>query len=368
MNKSKSRLPTKAGLGLVPADAAPATLAPGMAAAPVDADKAGIQQTLIKPAPKKPDKPGTDDQQGSSAPEDGKTQSDRQSSQNNDSAQSTDQGMSRASLTDKALSSENSTAADSALSEGSLPSSKYSTSELDSIRLGSNSLHSAPGYTPSVLLTQAAGTANNTIAPENSPLANYNAVDGANATDIPVAPAAAPIPGVAEAAAATTTATSLPSLGVGIWAGAGASVAGALALGGGNDSTAAGPTPTQPEPVVTSITVDIHSNKSPLKTGDTANITFTFSADPGNTFDAADFSVTGGTLGTLSGSGLTRTALFTPTPGMDSSTASIRIKTDPSTTAGGTATNALTGSSPSISFDTKAPALSITSDLSALKA
>src|SRR5205823_5025470 len=54
----------------------------------------------------------------------------------------------------------------------------------------------------------------------------------------------------------------------------------------------------------------ITSNVQSLKIGEQATITFTFSEDPGATFTAGDVAVSGGTLGALSGSGLTRTALF----------------------------------------------------------
>ena len=114
-------------------------------------------------------------------------------------------------------------------------------------------------------------------------------------------------------------------------------------------------------------TVVIQSDKSLLKVGDTANITFTFSTDPGSTFDAADIVLDGGTLGALSGSGLTRTATFTPIASVDKGTASITVKANSYTGAGGSVNNGQAGSSPSISYDTKAPTLAITSDKSVLK-
>ena len=103
------------------------------------------------------------------------------------------------------------------------------------------------------------------------------------------------------------------------------------------------------------ITVGITSDKLQLKGGDTANITFTFSVDPGNTFDAADIVPSGGTLGTLSGSGTTRTATFTPTPNVDKGTASISVKADSYTGAGGSVNKGQAGSSPMLTVDTKAP-------------
>ena len=115
------------------------------------------------------------------------------------------------------------------------------------------------------------------------------------------------------------------------------------------------------------IAVGMQSDKPQLKIGDTAHITFTFSVDPGTTFDAADIVLDGGTLGTLSGSGTTRTATFTPTANVDKGTASITVKTNSGTVDASTVTNIQTGSSPSIRFDTKAPTLAITSNQSALK-
>ncbi|WP_218008566.1 Ig-like domain-containing protein, partial [Herbaspirillum chlorophenolicum] len=60
-------------------------------------------------------------------------------------------------------------------------------------------------------------------------------------------------------------------------------------------------------------TVTITSNVGSLKSGETAVITFTFSEDPGSTFTASDVVVSGGTLSAITGTGLTRTAVFTPT-------------------------------------------------------
>ncbi|MCX8520335.1 MAG: Ig-like domain-containing protein, partial [Rhodoferax sp.] len=116
------------------------------------------------------------------------------------------------------------------------------------------------------------------------------------------------------------------------------------------------------------ITIGITSDKSHLKNGDSASIRFSFSVDPGNTFDATDITVTGGTLGSLSGSGLVRTTTFTPDADNNNGSASIRVNTDSTSGADGTASNVQVGSSPSIGYDTKAPTLSITSSKTALKA
>jgi hypothetical protein len=58
-------------------------------------------------------------------------------------------------------------------------------------------------------------------------------------------------------------------------------------------------------------TLTITSNTSNLSAGQTATITFAFSEAPIG-FDSGDITVSGGSLGTLGGVGLTRTATFTP--------------------------------------------------------
>ncbi|MRD46385.1 hypothetical protein GHT07_03790 [Caenimonas koreensis DSM 17982] len=55
----------------------------------------------------------------------------------------------------------------------------------------------------------------------------------------------------------------------------------------------------------------ITSSAGLLQSGQSATITFTFSEDPGTSFADGDIAVTGGTLGAISGSGLTRSATFT---------------------------------------------------------
>jgi large repetitive protein len=101
----------------------------------------------------------------------------------------------------------------------------------------------------------------------------------------------------------------------------------------------------------------ITSDKAALKIGETATITFTFSEDPGTSFswDGAHGSVTvgGGTLSAISGTGLTRSAIFTPTAGTDGGTASITVAAGQYHDAAGNAGTA--GATPSISFDTLAP-------------
>jgi uncharacterized repeat protein (TIGR02059 family) len=57
--------------------------------------------------------------------------------------------------------------------------------------------------------------------------------------------------------------------------------------------------------------ITITSDDSSLAAGESSLITFTFTRDPGQTFTYSDIVVSGGTLSGLSGSGLTRTAVFT---------------------------------------------------------
>ena len=116
----------------------------------------------------------------------------------------------------------------------------------------------------------------------------------------------------------------------------------------------------------TAPTLAISSSVSQLGEGETAAITFAFSEDPGATFTSGDITVIGGTLGAISGSGLTRTATFTPTANTNNGTASITVAAGAYTDAAGN--NGGAGATPSLTFDTKAPTLAITSDVAQLKA
>lgn len=100
-------------------------------------------------------------------------------------------------------------------------------------------------------------------------------------------------------------------------------------------------------------TVAIASSAATLKAGQTASITFTFSEDPGTTFTSADITVAGGTLGALGGTGLTRTAVFTPAAGIDAGTANISIAPGAYADAAGNIGG--TGAMPTLTYDTKAP-------------
>ncbi|MGI9212161.1 MAG: Calx-beta domain-containing protein [Methylococcaceae bacterium] len=93
-----------------------------------------------------------------------------------------------------------------------------------------------------------------------------------------------------------------------------------------------------------------------MKSGDTATLTFSFSEMPTG-FEASDISVSGGTLGPLTGTGQTRTALFTPLVNTRQ-TGSVSVLANSYTDAvgnTGTVNNAL-----SLTLDTVPPTLSIT--------
>jgi hypothetical protein len=129
--------------------------------------------------------------------------------------------------------------------------------------------------------------------------------------------------------------------------------------GAGNASAASG---------ALTVTIDktapalaITSDVASLKIGDTAIITFTFSEDPGASFMRSDVSVEGGTIGALSGTGLTRMAVFTPSDGVDGGTASITVNGGAYTDAAGNAGGA--GATPVLRFDTRAPSAPSTPDL-----
>ncbi|SFP27387.1 protein of unknown function [Variovorax sp. OK605] len=113
-------------------------------------------------------------------------------------------------------------------------------------------------------------------------------------------------------------------------------------------------------------TLSISSDVSLLKAGQTATITFTFSEDPGASFVDGDIVVSGGVLGALTGTGLTRTAIFTPAAGTAAGLSSIAVMAGAYADAAGNA--GASGIAPSISIDTLPPTLTISSDVSAVKA
>ena len=70
----------------------------------------------------------------------------------------------------------------------------------------------------------------------------------------------------------------------------------------------------------------INSNDTSIITGETAQITFAFSRNPGTSFSSGDVSVSGGSLSNLSGSSSNYAASFTPTANTEGS-ASIAVAT-----------------------------------------
>jgi Ca2+-binding RTX toxin-like protein len=114
-------------------------------------------------------------------------------------------------------------------------------------------------------------------------------------------------------------------------------------------------------------TLAITSSASALKIGETATITFTFSEVPTG-FAVGDITTTGGTLAGLAVSNTdpkVYTATFTPSTNTNSGTASVTVTSGSYTDVAGN--NGGAGTTPSISFDTLAPTLAITSNTSALK-
>ena len=133
-----------------------------------------------------------------------------------------------------------------------------------------------------------------------------------------------------------------------------------------------GPTPIptpepRPEPPdTTPPTLTITSSKDKLKAGETATITFSFSEDPGSSFSwdgtNGDVSVSNGSLAAISGSGLTRTAIFTPSANFSGGQANISVAAGSYYDGAGNAGGA--GASPSIFVDTIAPPSPVTGLLS----
>ena len=102
-------------------------------------------------------------------------------------------------------------------------------------------------------------------------------------------------------------------------------------------------------------TLSISSDDTTLLAGQTATLTFSFSADPGSSFTLGDVTVSGsgGGLASISGSGLTRTAVFTPIAGLDSGSASISVSAGSYTDIAGNSGGA--GSALMLTYDTLAP-------------
>ena len=113
----------------------------------------------------------------------------------------------------------------------------------------------------------------------------------------------------------------------------------------------------------TAPTIAITSDKTALKSGETATITFTLS-EASSTFIEADISITSGTLSNFTGSGTSYTATFTPTANI-TTTATFNVLANTFTDTAGNNNTAATQLS--INIDTAAPTITITSSASALK-
>ncbi len=147
-----------------------------------------------------------------------------------------------------------------------------------------------------------------------------------------------------------------------------------IALAGTTANTVI-PPPVATPPVVTPPVISpdtlapslvITSDKTAVRAGETAMITFTFS-EPISDFvwdgTAGDVIVSGGTLSAISGSGSTYTATFTPTANLATGTASITVAANSYGDAAGNAGAA--ASAPTITLDTVPPTVTISGDGSA---
>jgi len=111
--------------------------------------------------------------------------------------------------------------------------------------------------------------------------------------------------------------------------------------------------------------VAITASKTALKAGTTAVITFRLS-EASKDFTSSDVSVTGGTLSAVAGSGVTYTATFTPTVGING-IGTISVNAGSFSDAAGNPNTAGALASP-IRIDIVAPSLTITADKTALRA
>ncbi|MEL6117999.1 Ig-like domain-containing protein, partial [Photobacterium sp. SP02] len=129
----------------------------------------------------------------------------------------------------------------------------------------------------------------------------------------------------------------------------------------GNNNTAATQTAITVDTVLPTVTIS--SDKTALKQGETATITFTLS-ESSSDFAIGDVVVTGGSLSNFTGSGATYSATFTPT---DNSTtgATINIAANRFTDAAGN--NNTEATQTTITVDTVLPTVSISSDKAVLK-
>ncbi|OYV03643.1 MAG: Leukotoxin, partial [Verrucomicrobiales bacterium VVV1] len=114
-------------------------------------------------------------------------------------------------------------------------------------------------------------------------------------------------------------------------------------------------------------TIAITSDKTKLKAGDTASITFTLS-ESSTDFVQSDINVTGGTLSGFTGSGQVYTATFTPTAGTaGNGTVSVASAKFSDAAGNFNADGSEANNSVSMSSDTVVPTIAITSNKTSLK-
>jgi hypothetical protein len=106
----------------------------------------------------------------------------------------------------------------------------------------------------------------------------------------------------------------------------------------------------------TPLTLTNGSDKSALKAGETALLTFSFSRNPGTSFISNDIVVSGGSLNGFVGSGTTYTAIFTPTNNSET-TATISVASGQWNDIFGNAGTAASASP--LTIDTKNPTLTL---------
>lgn len=104
----------------------------------------------------------------------------------------------------------------------------------------------------------------------------------------------------------------------------------------------------------------VGTDRPTLKAGETATITFTFSEDPGASFTFEDVEVTGGTLSPLSGTGLVRTAVFTPAAATNNGAGGVSVPFFKYTDAAG---NSGSAAGAAVYFDTLPPSAPSAPDL-----
>jgi large repetitive protein len=124
----------------------------------------------------------------------------------------------------------------------------------------------------------------------------------------------------------------------------------------GNDNTASTALSISYDTAAPTVTIT-RAGSGSLKSGQTDTLTFTLSETSAN-FVTSDVTVTGGAIGTLSGSGTSYTATFTPTSNTQTGTGSISVDGAKFTDTIGNDNTASTALS--ISYDTAAPTVTIT--------